>query len=206
MERRAHVSAKCERVVKNSLQAVTKRGTIVSNMSTIIKTDSLSATLFGKTRRAVLALLYSHVDESFYIRQIARTAGVGLGAVREAHHYRVIQSLAHTMKADAGLIVLFDQFRKKRNISGYDHAGMISRPPFRVVIIRFRMLFSKNGFKEHYRYNNSNIHPALLPSFPGVDGYGDTFRYGCKVGGCTVHFVDYGEDSGPIIRSEGFSY
>ena len=57
MERGAHVSAKCERVVKNSLQAVTKRGTIVSNMSTIIKTDSLSATLFGKTRRAVLAFM-----------------------------------------------------------------------------------------------------------------------------------------------------
>ncbi len=44
-----------------------------------------------------------------------------------------------------------------------------------------------------------NIHPALLPAFPGTDGYGDTFRYGCKVGGCTVHFIDYGEDSGPII-------
>jgi phosphoribosylglycinamide formyltransferase-1 len=44
-----------------------------------------------------------------------------------------------------------------------------------------------------------NIHPALLPSFPGVDGYCDTYEYGCKVGGCTVHFVDYGEDTGPII-------
>lgn len=44
-----------------------------------------------------------------------------------------------------------------------------------------------------------NIHPALLPAFPGTDGYGDTFNYGCKVGGCTVHFVDYGEDTGPII-------
>ena len=49
-----------------------------------------------------------------------------------------------------------------------------------------------------------NIHPALLPSFPGVDGYGDTFRYGCKVGGCTVHFIDYGEDSGPIIGQRAF--
>lgn len=49
-----------------------------------------------------------------------------------------------------------------------------------------------------------NIHPALLPAFPGVDGYGDTFRYGCKVGGCTVHFVDYGEDSGPIIGQKTF--
>ena len=49
-----------------------------------------------------------------------------------------------------------------------------------------------------------NIHPALLPAFPGVDGYGDTFRYGCTVGGCTVHFVDYGEDSGPIIAQKAF--
>jgi phosphoribosylglycinamide formyltransferase-1 len=50
-----------------------------------------------------------------------------------------------------------------------------------------------------------NIHPALLPSFPGTDGYGDTFRHGCKVGGCTVHFIDYGEDSGPIIGQRAFA-
>lgn len=49
-----------------------------------------------------------------------------------------------------------------------------------------------------------NIHPALLPAFPGVDGYGDTYRYGCKVGGCTVHFIDYGEDTGPIIGQRTF--
>lgn len=49
-----------------------------------------------------------------------------------------------------------------------------------------------------------NIHPALLPSFPGVDGYGDTYRYGCTVGGCTVHFVDYGEDTGPIVGQKAF--
>ena len=49
-----------------------------------------------------------------------------------------------------------------------------------------------------------NIHPALLPAFPGIDGYGDTFRYGCKVAGCTVHFIDYGEDTGPIIGQRTF--
>jgi phosphoribosylglycinamide formyltransferase-1 len=49
-----------------------------------------------------------------------------------------------------------------------------------------------------------NIHPSLLPSFPGVDGYGDTYRYGCKIGGCTVHFVDYGEDTGRIIGQKAF--
>ncbi len=55
------------------------------------------------------------------------------------------------------------------------------------------------------RPNILNIHPALLPAFPGVDGYGDTFRYGCKVGGCTVHFIDYGEDSGPIVGQRAFT-
>ncbi|MBA3010300.1 MAG: phosphoribosylglycinamide formyltransferase [Proteobacteria bacterium] len=54
------------------------------------------------------------------------------------------------------------------------------------------------------QYRIMNIHPALLPSFPGTDGYGDTFRYGCKVGGCTVHFIDYGEDTGPIIGQRSF--
>ena len=37
-----------------------------------------------------------------------------------------------------------------------------------------------------------------------VDGYGDTYNYGCKVGGCTVHFIDYGEDTGPIIGQRSF--
>jgi phosphoribosylglycinamide formyltransferase-1 len=49
-----------------------------------------------------------------------------------------------------------------------------------------------------------NIHPSLLPAFPGTDGYGDTFRFGCKVAGCTVHFIDYGEDTGPIIGQMAF--
>ncbi len=57
---------------------------------------------------------------------------------------------------------------------------------------------------EQGNYKIMNIHPALLPSFPGTDGYGDTFRYGCKIGGCTVHFIDYGEDTGPIIGQKSF--
>jgi phosphoribosylglycinamide formyltransferase-1 len=58
-------------------------------------------------------------------------------------------------------------------------------------------------FIGHYntrdRYRIMNIHPALLPAFPGSDGYGDTFAHGCRFGGITVHFVDEGEDTGPII-------
>ncbi len=53
-------------------------------------------------------------------------------------------------------------------------------------------------------YRVINIHPALLPSFPGGNGYEDTFGYGCKWGGVTVHFVDEGEDSGPIIAQAAY--
>jgi len=65
-----------------TLKAVPKRGTIVPEMSTFHYGDSISQTLFGKTRRAVLSLLYSHVDDAFYLRQIVRTAGVGVGTVQ----------------------------------------------------------------------------------------------------------------------------
>ncbi len=44
-----------------------------------------------------------------------------------------------------------------------------------------------------------NIHPALLPAFPGRHGYEETFGFGCRWGGVSVHFVDEGEDTGPLI-------
>lgn len=49
-----------------------------------------------------------------------------------------------------------------------------------------------------------NIHPALLPAFPGEHAYRDTFQYGCKLGGVTVHFVDEGEDTGPVIAQGAY--
>lgn len=64
-------------------------------MSTRYEINKLGTTLFGKTRRAVLALLYSHPDESFYLRQLARMAGVGMGSLQ-----RELKQLA-----EAGIII-----------------------------------------------------------------------------------------------------
>lgn len=54
-------------------------------------------------------------------------------------------------------------------------------------------------FLQAFPHRVLNIHPALLPSFPGLHGQRQAFEYGVKVAGCTVHFVDDGMDSGPII-------
>lgn len=52
---------------------------------------------------------------------------------------------------------------------------------------------------EAYEHKILNIHPALLPSFPGLHGHQQAIDAGVKITGCTVHFVDAGMDTGPII-------
>jgi phosphoribosylglycinamide formyltransferase-1 len=54
-------------------------------------------------------------------------------------------------------------------------------------------------FVRHYELRIMNIHPALLPSFRGLHAQKQALEYGVKVTGCTVHFIDEGVDSGPVI-------
>lgn len=54
-------------------------------------------------------------------------------------------------------------------------------------------------FVRVFRMRIMNIHPALLPSFPGLHAQRQAIDYGVKVSGCTVHFVDEGVDTGPIV-------
>ena len=67
-----------------------------------------------------------------------------------------------------------------------------------VVLAGFMRLLSDHFIKE-YKNKIMNIHPALLPSFKGTHGIGDALKYGVKVTGATVHFVDERLDNGPII-------
>jgi len=55
------------------------------------------------------------------------------------------------------------------------------------------------GFVKKYKNKIINIHPALLPAFPGLNSQKQALDYGAKYSGCTVHFVDSGMDTGPVI-------
>lgn len=67
-----------------------------------------------------------------------------------------------------------------------------------IVLAGFMKLFQP-PFVRKYRNKIINVHPSLLPAFPGANAVADTLTYGVKVTGVTVHFVDEDIDTGPII-------
>ncbi len=68
-----------------------------------------------------------------------------------------------------------------------------------VCLAGYMRLLSGHFIRE-FRMKIVNIHPSLLPAFPGLDAQHQALEHGVKFSGCTVHFVDEGIDSGPIIR------
>lgn len=68
-----------------------------------------------------------------------------------------------------------------------------------LVVLAGYMRILSSYFIKAYKNKIINIHPALLPSFPGLRAQKQAVEYGVKISGCTVHFVDEGMDSGPII-------
>ncbi len=73
-----------------------------------------------------------------------------------------------------------------------------SRQADLIVLAGYMQLLTP-GFVQRFAGRVINVHPALLPAFPGLDGIGQTLAYGATVGGVTVHFVDEGVDSGPVL-------
>lgn len=115
-------------------------------------------------------------------------------------------------KADAGILALGPRFGVpaawldaapfKTKLEGEGEARYIAAiracAPDLVVLAGF-MRVIKPGFLDAFAGKIINLHPSLLPSFPGLDGIGQAFRRGVKVTGCTVHYVTPEVDGGPII-------
>lgn len=123
---------------------------------------------------------------------------------------RVVQIFSD--KPDAGILALGPRFgvpaafldaapyKTKLDGDGEQHyiAAITACAPDLIVLAGF-MRVLKLPFLSRFEGKIINLHPSLLPSFPGLDGIGQAFRRGVKITGCTVHQVTLDVDGGPIL-------
>ncbi|RKE19469.1 phosphoribosylglycinamide formyltransferase [Streptomyces sp. TLI_171] len=101
----------------------------------------------------------------------------------------------------AGLPVFVERIKDHADRAAWDAAltaAVASHEPDLVVTAGFMKILGP-AFIGAFAGRTVNTHPALLPAFPGAHGVPDALAYGVKVTGCTVHLVDAGVDTGPII-------
>jgi len=101
----------------------------------------------------------------------------------------------------AGVEALVVESREFSDRRAFDAAvvGELQRRGVEVVVLAGFMRLVTEVLLGAFPWRVVNVHPALLPAFPGVHAQAQALRHGVRVSGCTVHFVDAGTDTGPII-------
>ena len=94
------------------------------------------------------------------------------------------------------------QFKTREELDGRIKEILDRHEVELAVLAGYMLLIKGKKLLESYKNRIINIHPALLPSFPGVDAQKQAFDYGVKISGITIHFVDENLDAGPIICQE----
>ncbi len=111
------------------------------------------------------------------------------------------ESYALTRAQEAGLPTSYISPKEFASKKEYEEkmVEIITEAGADLVLLAGFMRLLSSTFLSHFSGRVMNIHPSLLPAFPGLDAQKQAIEYGVKVTGCTVHFVDEGMDTGPII-------
>ncbi len=107
--------------------------------------------------------------------------------------------LERAKKHNIPAIVINNKEYKDKNTYELEIVKVLKQHNVDLVCLAGYMRIVGKVLLEHYPEKILNIHPALLPSFPGLHGQKQALVHGAKVSGATVHFVDEGCDTGPII-------
>ena len=96
------------------------------------------------------------------------------------------------------LVLQMKDFKDREAFQG-EIVKYLEKEEIELIVLAGYMKMLTPAFIRRYKNRILNIHPALLPSFAGTNGIADAMEYGVKVTGPTVHFVDEGMDTGPVI-------
>jgi phosphoribosylglycinamide formyltransferase 1 len=133
--------------------------------------------------------------------KISAEVGVALSDVENAG----ILSRARERKIPAHFIPP-GKFRTKLDEEAEKHfVGVLQEAKVDLIVLAGFMRVLKGEFLRAFEGRIVNVHPSLLPSFPGLEAWKQALDHGVKVTGCTVHFVDAGVDAGPIIAQQTVS-
>jgi phosphoribosylglycinamide formyltransferase 1 len=154
-------------------------------------------------------------DQSFRIAVLASGAGTNLQAILDRLHGRgMVEVVAvGSDKPAAGALERAREAGIETGVferSAYPDreardralADWLDRREVELVVLAGYMQLLSPGFVRHFALRMINVHPALLPSFPGLAAIEQAIAHGVRVTGVTVHFVDEGVDTGPIILQE----
>jgi phosphoribosylglycinamide formyltransferase-1 len=153
------------------------------------------------------------VEKSLKVAVLASGTGTNLQALIDQVHGRegieivavggdkpdaLALERAHTAGIETAVFETSD-YAGDRNARDLAMADWLRSRGAQLVVLAGYMQMLRPGFLDRFPDAVINLHPALLPAFPGVDAVGQAIAYGVKVFGVTVHFVDEGLDSGPVI-------
>ncbi|MGH9513240.1 MAG: phosphoribosylglycinamide formyltransferase [Terriglobales bacterium] len=129
---------------------------------------------------------------------------VASGEIRDARIAAVISNVPSATGLDIarrfGLsAVVIPSKGKPREEHDREVAAVLHQHKVDLVCLAGYMRLLSPWLVQQFRHRILNIHPSLLPAFPGLEAQEQAFAYGVKVAGCTVHFVDEELDHGPII-------
>lgn len=108
-------------------------------------------------------------------------------------------ALARAERAGAATAVFLRTEYADREARDLALGDWLAERDIELIVLAGYMELLSASFVGRFRNRIINVHPALLPSFPGLDAIGQALEHGVQVTGVTVHFVDEGVDSGPII-------
>lgn len=149
---------------------------------------------------------------AFRVAVLASGTGTNLQAILDTVHGRdaveVVavasdkpgaQSLARAAAAGIDSEVFARESHTDRAARDAVMAGWLEQHSPDLIVLAGYMQLLSPPFVERFRERMINVHPALLPAFPGLDAIGQALAHGVTITGVTVHFVDEGVDSGPIL-------